>query len=197
LPVRNFEKAEWQIATVQYNYHISVDGQYYSVPYEYIKQKVDIRVTQNVVEVFFENNRICSHVRLDGKKNQYSTTQAHMPSNHQQYIQWDGQRFRDWAGKIGENTAVVVESIISGYKVEQQSYKSCMALLKLADSYTPERLEAACAKALTYTPRPNYKNIQTILRSNQDKISDDSSNVSSQSEFGLIRGADYYKGGKK
>ena len=165
--------------------------QNYSVPYEYIKQKVDIRVTRNIVEVFFEGSRICSHVRLNGKKNQYSTTEAHMPPNHQQYIQWDSQRFREWAGKIGENTAAVIESIISGYKVEQQSYKSCMALLKLADSYTPERLEAACAKALAYTPRPNYKNIQTILKSKQDRISDDFADVSDKNEFGLTRGADY------
>ena len=197
LPVRAFEMAEWKIATVQYNYHIGVDGQYYSVPYEYIKQKVDIRVTRNVVEVFFEGNRICSHVRLTGNKNQYSTTESHMPPNHQQYIQWNGERFREWAGKIGENTATVIETVISGYKVEQQSYKSCMALLKLADTYTTERLEAACAKALSYTPRPNYKNIQSILKAGQDKISETSSADYSKNEFGFTRGADYYKGGKR
>jgi transposase len=197
LPIRAFEMAEWKIATVQYNYHVSVDGQYYSVPYEYIKQKVDIRVTKNVVEMFFEGSRICSHVRLDGKKNQYGTTEAHMPPNHQQYIQWNGERFREWAHKIGENTAKVTEMIISGYKVEQQSYKSCMALLKLADVYTPERLETACAKALSYTTRPNYKNIQSILKSGQDKISKTSSADCGKNEFGFTRGADYYKGGKK
>ena len=91
----------------------------------------------------------------------------------------------------------MIEVTLSGYKVEQQGYKNCMALLKLADKYTPERLEAACAKALTYTSRPNYKNIQTILKSNQDRISDNSADVSDKNEFGFTRGADYYKGGKK
>jgi transposase len=197
LPVRAFEMAEWKIATVQYDYHICVDERFYSVPYEYIKQKVDIRTTRNVVEVFFESNRICSHVRLTGNQERRSTQETHMPPNHQQYIQWNGEKFREWASKIGENTAAVIEVTLFGYKVEQQGYKNCMALLKLADKYTPQRLEAACAKALTYTSRPNYKNIQTILKSNQDRISDASADVSGTNEFGFTRGADYYKGGKK
>jgi len=197
LPVKAFEMAEWRIATVQYNYHISVDDKYYSVPYEYIRQKVNIRITRNVVEVFFEGNRICSHVRITGKKEQYRTTEAHMPPNHKQYTQWNAESFREWALKIGANTAAVIKAIIAGYKVEQQSYKTCMAVLKLADTYTPERLEAACAKALSYTPRPNYKNIQSILKSGQDKISLATSSESGKNEFGFTRGADYYKGGKK
>lgn len=197
LPVRVFEMAEWKIATVQYNYHISVDDKFYSVPYEYIKQKVNIRITRNVIEVFFEGNRICSHVRITDKKEQYCTTEAHMPPNHQQYIQWNAERFREWAGKIGTNTAAVIEAIITGYKVEQQSYKSCMAVLKLADTYTCERLETACAKALRYTPRPNYKNIQSILKSGHDKISETSAVDSGKNDFGFTRGSDYYKGGKK
>ena len=44
-------------------------------------------------------------------------------------------------GKVGSNTQVVVRAILGSYKVEQQGYKSCMGLLKLADKYTPERLE--------------------------------------------------------
>ena len=71
-----------------------------------------------------------------------------MPPNHQQYTQWNGDRFRKWAAKIGENTAMIVETILTGYKVEQQGYRACMALLKMADTYTPKRLEAACARAL-------------------------------------------------
>jgi transposase len=193
LPSRPFELAEWKIATVQYNYHISIDGQNYSVPYEYIKQKVDVRITRNVVEVFSGGNRICSHPRLYGRPNQYDTTEAHMPPDHQKYVQWNGDRFRKWSEKIGENTAAVVESILTSYKVEQQGYKACMALLKLADKYSSERLETACAKALGYTPRPNYKSISAILKSGQDKMESSESVPRSPSEYGFVRGADYYK----
>ena len=42
LPKESYEFAVWKKATVQYNYHVAFDKMYYSVPYEYIKQKVDI-----------------------------------------------------------------------------------------------------------------------------------------------------------
>ena len=197
LPPREYEHATWKIATVQYNYHIGVDGQFYSVPYEYIKRKVDVRLTRNVVEVFSESNRICSHVRLYGRQGQYSTQEEHMPSNHQQYVQWNGERFRKWAAKIGPNTAAVVETILTGHKVEQQGYRTCMALLKLSDSYTPQRLEAACDKALYYTPRPSYKSVLAILKSGQDKISKTSAAPSEPPVSGFVRGADYYGRGRK
>ena len=197
LPARPYELAEWKIATVAPNYHISIDKQNYSVPYEYIKQKVDVRITKSTVEVFYGGNRICSHLRLYGRSNQYSTLEAHMPPNHQQYIQWNGERFIRWAAKTGQNTQVVVTAILSGYKVEQQGYKACMGILKLADKYSPERLENACQKALTFTPRPSLKNIQAILSSGQDRTEpEEKAERTSSSQYGFTRGAEYYTGRK-
>ena len=120
-----------------------------------------------------------------------------MPPNHQQYLLWDGDRFRSWAANIGKNVAIVVKSILSTYKVEQQGYRACMALLKLADQYTPARLDAACAKALFYTPRPGYKAIQTILKSGQDMNKpDDEPSTPPLPDHGFTRGADYYGKGR-
>jgi transposase len=196
LPATAFELAAWKTAVVQYNYHISTDGQYYSVPFEYIKQRVDVRVTKNTVEVFFEGNRVCSHVRLYGRGNQYSTSEAHMPPAHQQYAKWDAGRFRQWAEKIGENTAVVIECLLNSRKVPEQSYKACMALLKLSDKYSVARLESACAIALSYTPRPSFKGVEAVLKSGQDKIScDNRKNPPAAAEYGLTRGAGYYARG--
>jgi transposase len=194
LPEKPYEFATWKIATVLFNYHISIESQNYSVPFEYIKRKVDVRQTKNVVEIFCEGDRICSHQRLHGRANQYSTQEAHMPPNHQKYTQWNGERFKSWAAKIGENTAAMVEVFLTTNKVEQQGYKACMALLKLADKFTPERLETACAKALSYTPRPSYKSVSAILNAGQDKLPTDT-DVSKTSAYGFVRGAGHYKGG--
>lgn len=193
LPERSFELATWKIATVSPSYHINVDYQNYSVPYEYIKQKVDVRLTKSIVEVFFECNRICSHPRLYGRFGQYSTIENHMPPDHQKYVQWNGDRFRKWATKIGENCEVVVCFFLDSGRVEQQGYKSCMALLKLADKYSIERVESACIKALSYTPRPSLKSIQAILGSGQDRVKENpiSSSVKCE-QYGITRGAEYY-----
>ena len=85
-----------------------------------------------------------------------------MPEEHQKYLEWDGDRFRKWAGQIGIDTYQVVDAILTSKRVEQQTYRSCMGLLKLADKYSVERLEAACKKALSYTANPSYKSIKNI-----------------------------------
>jgi hypothetical protein len=194
LPAEPYELSQWKIATVGPNYHISVDKMNYSVPYEYIKQKVDVRLTRNMVEVFFGGNRICSHVRLHGRPNQYSTNEDHMPPEHQKYIAWNGERFIFWASKIGPKTEIVVRSILSSHKIEQQGYKPCLALLKLADKYTGSRLEAACEKALTFTPQPSYKLVKGILASGQDQVISEKNDVeqTKSSQYGFTRGAEYY-----
>ncbi len=196
LPRNAYELAEWRIATVAFNYHIGVDERYYSVPYEYIKRKVDVRLTRHVVEIFFEGSRVCSHVRLYGRRGEYSTIEDHMPPEHQKYLQWNGERFRKWAVKIGPNTVCVTESILTRYKVEQQGYRACMALLKLSEQYSPERLESACAMALDYSPQPSFKTIQSILKSGRDRLSV-STTPSKPAEYGFTRGADYYGKGAK
>ena len=117
-----------------------------------------------------------------------------MPPEHQKYLEWTGERFLRWAGQIGEYTTAVVRLFLSAYKVEQQGYKSCMALLKLTDKYTAERLEAACHKALSFTPAPSLKSIQSILKSGQDRLPDEEAEASAPrtSPYSFTRGAEYY-----
>ena len=90
LPATRFELCEWKVATVQFNYHIAVDKMYYSVPYQYIKNKVDVRITETTIEIFINHNRIASHRRLYGRPGQYSTQSGHMPEDHQKYLEWTG-----------------------------------------------------------------------------------------------------------
>ena len=189
-----FELALWKQATVQFNYHISVEKNLYSVPYEYIKQKVDVRITERVVEVFFNHIRICSHPRIRGKIGNYSTSEAHMPADHREYVSWNGERFLSWAQKIGPATMATVKSILSTHKIEQQGYRSCMGLLKLADKYSITRLEAACSKALSYTPHPSFKSVKTILSTGQDNVVSEGelTQVSDSSPHGFTRGVAYY-----
>jgi len=199
LPEKPYEPAIWKTATVQYNYHITVEHKNYSCPYEYIKKKVDVRISRNIVEICFNGIRIASHPRLCGKTPQYSTVPEHMPPNHQKFVRWDGQRFQKWAGDIGPNTYTIVNSFLTGHKVEQQGYKSCMALLKMADKYSLKRLEEACKHALSLTDRPSLKSVQVILRSGQDKVvSDDTQTTATTddtSQYAFIRGPDYYRRG--
>ena len=196
LPATRYELAEWKTATVQFNYHISVDGMLYSVPYEFIKRKVDVRITDQVVEIFFNHNRIASHRRRYGRKGQYSTVTEHMPEDHQKYLEWNGDRFRKWAERIGSNTHKVVDAILTSTRIEQQSYRSCMGLLKLPERYSSKRLEATCVKALSYTASPSYKSVKNILAAGKDKpdkAEAESESAKSHNSHAITRGGDYYR----
>jgi len=96
-------------ATAQFNYHISVDGMLYSIPYEYVKRKVDVRITDKTIEVFNNHNRITSYHRLYGRKGQYTTIVEHTQEEHHKYLEWNGDRFRKCAERIGYNTCQVVD----------------------------------------------------------------------------------------
>ena len=192
LPATRYEPAEWASATVLFNYHISYDGMLYSVPYEHIKHKVDVRVTDKTIEIFYKQDRIASHRRLYGRKGQYSTITDHMPPDHQKYLEWNGDRFRNWAKQIGQSTYKVVDSILTSRRVEQQSYRSCMGLLKLADKYSAHLLEAACTQALSYTASPSYKSVKSILSAYQ-KHPDEHLEKATHKATGITRGADFYR----
>jgi len=200
LPRTPYERAEWKVATVQRDYHVKCGHQYYSVPYVYIGKKVNVRSTRDIVEVFFENMRICSHQRSNAYRDKYITDEEHMPDNHRKHGQWSGDRFRAWAAKIGSNCSSCIEYFLTSVNVEEQSYKTCNALLHLSSKYSPERLEHACKRVLSFTPRPSYKAVASVLKSRQDDLekaaTEQVKRRDSVMEHGFIRGAEYYGGGE-
>lgn len=166
----------------------------FDVPYEYIKREVNVRLTRGTVEIFYNGTRIASHARRYGHPGQYSTLQEHMPEDHLKYVQWNAERFLSWAKAIGDNTVAVTKSILASRKIEQQAYRTCMALLKLAEKYSPARLEAACRRALSYSPAPGFKSVQTILATAQDKLPEEELPHDTSTDFGFTRGSSYYGG---
>ena len=111
---------------------------------------------------------VVSHRRLHGRSGQYSTVTEHMQPDHQKYLEWNGDRFRRWADSIGGNTRKVVDAILTSGRVEQQTYRSCMGLLKLAEKHSPIRLEEACKKAFLYSRTPSYKSIKDLLAATKE-----------------------------
>lgn len=194
LPDRPFEMAEWKICTVAYNYHVTVSKMFYSVPHDYIKQEVNVRLTRGTIEIFHSGTRIASHTRRYGHPGQYATLPEHMPEDRLKYTQWNAERFLSWAKAVGENTVAVTKALLTSRKIEQQAYRTCMALLKLAEKYSPVRLEAACKRALSYSPSPSFKSVQTILATEQDMLQENETERDTSDDFGFTRGPGYYGG---
>ena len=200
LPATPYELASWKKAKVQFNYHITLGFMHYSCPYEFIGKEVDVRMTDSSIEIFYNQSRIASHRRLHGHRGQYSTAQDHMPEKHQHYQEWNGDRFRQWARKIGTGTYKVVDSILASKAVEEQAFLTCRSLLKLSSTYSPERLEQACCKACQFSQKPSYTSVRNILAAMaamDDKAAGNSPSGDSPAQhgqYGITRGASYYGG---
>lgn len=194
LPALPYEYAHWKQATVQLNYHVSVDSQNYSCPYAYVRKRVDVRITRSLVEIYYRGRRIASHPRLYGRRGQYETTTEHMPPNHQLYSEWNGNRFRRWAKKVGESAFKVVDTLLLSYRVEEQAYKGCLSLLKLSEKYGTARLERACHEALRQVPVPRYSIISRILVTGQDQKVPHIEPPKFTSKNAFVRGSSYYGG---
>ena len=167
LPQRLYEYAEWYKAKVQLNYHIEVDRHYYSVPYQLLHEKIDIRLTAAVIEAFHKGGRIAAHVRSFAYGG-YTTLREHMPPSHRYYAEWNPARFIQWAGKTGEATARLVETILNTRPYPEQGYKACLGIINLTRDYEPVRVEAAARRALKFKTC-SYRSMKAILSTGLDR----------------------------
>ena len=192
LPAEPYHPSKWRKGKVQYDYHVPVDGMFYSVPYTYIKKEVEIRTTDSMVEIYFNQNRIASHVKLTGVKNQRHTIKEHMPPNHQHYVDWNGDQYRKWAQEeIGSSCHQVVETFLKSEEIEQLAYKACQGLIREAQKHSPEALELACKKCLSYPGKPSLKIIKDLLTA--PKLIGLREETPKKKAKGITRGPDYYR----
>ena len=196
LPITPYELAVWSTATIHNDYLITDGKNKYSVPFDLIGEKVDIRLTSDTVEAFFHGSRVASHPRRSVVERNPIVQPDHMPIKHQKYLLYNADEFRMWAKSIGADTEVVVTRFLSGGSEPEQGFKQCASMTKLASKYGHERLEKACNRALFYSSEPSLRTISTILKNGQDKINDSESTCDSRDEStGITRGASYFERG--
>jgi transposase len=193
LPATPYQFAEWRHARVNIDYHAEVDHHYYSVPYVLVKQQLDVRLTATTVEFLHKGQRVASHVR-SSERGRHTTLGEHMPKGHREYAEWTPQRLVSWAAKTGPHTAALAEKILASRAHPQQGYRSVLGLIRLAKTYTPERLEAACQRALA-TSACRLKSVASILKTGLDRQplpESTESQLSLLPSHDNIRGASYY-----
>ncbi len=167
LPERPYEFARWKKARVNMDYHIEIEGHYYSAPYGLAHQEVDVRYTARTVEIFHHSRRIASHAK-DNRRGCHSTIREHMPKNHQEFLEWTPTRIVERARAIGPRTAELVEYVLNNRDFPQQGYRTCLGIIRLAKEYTKERLEAANDRALKIRSC-SYRSVHSILENGLDR----------------------------
>jgi transposase len=192
LPAEPFVYAEWKLRRVGLDYHVDIERHFYSVPFRYLREQVDVRVTERTVEIFFKGERIGVHPRSFGVGGQ-TTQPDHMPPNHRAFAGWTIAKLSDDAAKIGPQTALMMARICAAQPHPEQGIRAGLGMLRLARRFGAQRLEAACARGMA-CGLARYGSIASILDNNLDRlaapISEDASITLSDHEN--IRGPGYY-----
>jgi hypothetical protein len=202
LPAVPFEISRWVYRRrVQKNGHVVFERNFYSVPYVHIGQAVDLRVTDTTLEVFAADERLTSHLLAPiGVVNDYRTHDSDLPAGPQ-YRQWDAERVREWAARVGEDTTTVINRIFESVPVDEQGLSAALAVLRLTRRYSAARVEAAAGIALASRVRsPRYAHLRPILETRQDDPGSHdawSTPGTAAEPAGYVRGADYYAGGTR
>ena len=190
LPAEPFEMAEWAWARVNIDYHVAFAKHKYSVPYRYLHKKVEVRATDRIVEVFYNRERIASHVR-DDTPYRYTTQPEHRPEAHRAYLEWNPERFVRWAERAGPFAAEMVRRIMADRPHPEQGYRASLGLMRLGTRYGNERLEAACERALSFD-LVSYRGVRNILEAGMDRLKAEKTSVQPEKPHANLRGPRYY-----
>jgi len=174
LPKQTYQYTDIKTVKVNIDYHIQYDSHLYSVPHALVGEKLELHAQQNLIEMFFQNRRITSHVRKYYAGT--TTVPEHMPTQHKKHQQWTAGRLMSWAQDIGNEVLLWVKTVIKLKQHEEQAYRVCLGLLNLSRTYSSERINNACEIA-NQNSLYRLKHIKSILLSNQDKRVSESQQV--------------------
>jgi len=191
LPAERFEVFECKKARVAPDYHVQIDGHYYSVPFTLVKELVEVCIRPRIVQVFHRNRMVACHHRSTNYG--HTTKPEHMPAHHRQQVEWTPERFQSWAFRSGPSVRDFVTELLKRRRHPEQAFRSCFGLMRLADQFGSERLNAACLRALTLGAF-EYKSVKSILEKGLDSrpLPDTSSPPPSAGHHENVRGAAYY-----
>jgi transposase len=193
LPAERFVYTEWRQARVNIDYHVDVERHLYSVPHRLIHQTVDIRLSATTLEVFQRGTRIWVH-RRSPHAGGFTTVPEHMPHAHRAHLEWTPSRLIRWGATVGPQTAALIEQILASRPHPEQGYRSCLGLLRLAKQYGPERVEAACGRAVAVGAR-SYRHVEAMLKHGLDRVplEADDPPPSPRRVHANVRGPAYYQ----
>ena len=192
LPANSHIYKEIKIATVDISYHVQLLKCLYSVPYKYLKEKVEVKYSTTLVEIYHKSKLIATHPRLH-KINDRSTLKEHMPKNHQyQNEKMNPQRLLNWADTIGSNAKVFVQHRLDNTDYPANVYKSIIAVLHKAKIYGNMELDMALGYASSINAT-TVKSIESILSKKLYLQAVNNPTNSVHNDHENLRGPEYYQ----
>lgn len=143
LPEHPYEPSRWTQLKLHRDCYVTFEKAYYSGPYRYAGQWLDVRVTAKTVQLYAEYTLIATHSRAH-EPGQRHTNLAHLPPNKAQGLQ-PATTCRERAAAVGPYTAQAIDLLLSDPVIDRHS--SAHRLVSLADKHSKAVLERACQEA--------------------------------------------------
>ena len=137
------------------------------MPFQLLREQVEVRYTTTTVAVFFKGRRVSSHQRrYDG---QPSTVAEHMPSAQRAHAEWTTSRLIRWAETVGPATGGLVARILESRLHPEQGYKAVLGIVGLGRQHGNARLDAASARAMALGSC-RFHTVENNLATGQDRL---------------------------
>lgn len=167
LPKHPYKYVDIKPVKVNIDYHVQYQQHHYSVPHQYVGERLELHASDTLITLTFRQRQIASHPR---KHYPGTTTEAtHMPRRHQKHQQWTPGRLKHWAKDIGPEVLQWVDRQLTIKAHPEQAYRVCLGLLNLSREYPAQRIDAAC-KIANKQGLSRLKQIKSILKSNRDQL---------------------------
>ena len=191
LPETEFEMKHYTSLQVGQNncIYLGRDRHYYSVPYIYIGEKVQVIYTRTLVKIYCKNQLAAIHERIVGFG--YTVDPEHLCSTHRHYNNRNPDYYMETAKKKSKVLSEIMTSIFNGTKPPEVFYKTCDGLLSLCRKTDPVRFERACRIALQEDVL-SYRFIKSLIEGKSLLMETEEYKPLPTPEHN-IRGKQYYK----
>jgi hypothetical protein len=163
LPTHPWQPISWTSAVVHADCHLQVQRVRYSVPYPYVGQRLEVRLSPQTVEIYAGPTLVTTHVRAQQGR---VTRLEHYPTAAQAFLRATPAACLAQAHAIGPATTALVGGLLE--LPVRYRLREAQAILRLADEYA-ERLEAACQRALAVGDGRS-RTVRGILERGLDRV---------------------------
>lgn len=191
LPGVEFELCEWKYQVrVGSDYHVELEGCFYSVPFQFTGQRVDLRFTATMVEIFLSNRRVALHARLQ-ETGSSSTLAEHRPIAHERVLEGEPKELLQWAGLVGQKAKEMISFHLNDRRDRANGLRAAKRMRELARDFGEARFESTCGYALR-SNITSLRAVESILKNEADLRPARSSAPYNRPTHSNVRGAHYF-----
>ena len=143
---------------------MQVRGRFYTVPWRNVGKQLDVRVGEKLVQIYDSGVLLKTHVVTRGQRRY--TDPADLPEQKVAFLLRTPAWCRHRAASLGPAVAELVDALLTDAPHPLAYLRQAQAVIRLADTYGPARLDAACRRALVADGA--YRTVKNILANSLD-----------------------------